>query len=95
LAVVRPTVPPLKVLALFFSMTGLGIAAGVVPLAKRALVADNARHLQGKTAPQVAALARITSVAGLVSVRSTPWSIGPAATVDVTGACAAGEKALA
>jgi hypothetical protein len=33
-------------------------------------------------------------VAALVSVRSTPWSIAPAATVDVTGACAAGERVL-
>jgi Na+-transporting methylmalonyl-CoA/oxaloacetate decarboxylase gamma subunit len=43
-------------LALFISLSGTAVAAGVVPLAKRALsadkakVADNARKLEGKTA---------------------------------------------
>jgi len=43
------------VLALLVSLSGTAFAAGVVPLAKRALVADNAKKLGGKTRAQVAA----------------------------------------
>lgn len=43
-------------LALFVALGGTAVAAGVVPLAKRALYANNAGKLQGKTAAQVAAL---------------------------------------
>jgi len=81
-------------LALLFSMAGLGVAAGVVPLAKRALVADNARKLQGKSPVQVAALAPVPSVAGSVTVRSSAWSLAPAATTDAAAACSSGEKAV-
>jgi hypothetical protein len=40
-------------LALFVSLSGTAIAAGVVPLAKRALMADNAKKLGGQSAAQV------------------------------------------
>jgi hypothetical protein len=43
----------LSLLALFISLSGTAVAAGVVPLAKHALVADNAKKLQGRTAAQV------------------------------------------
>lgn len=43
-------------LALFVALSGTAVAAGVVPLAKKALYANNAGRLQGKTAAQVAAL---------------------------------------
>jgi hypothetical protein len=43
-------------IALFAGFTGSAIAQSVVPLAKRALVADNAKKLQGRTAAQVAAI---------------------------------------
>ena len=33
------------VIALFVSLSGTAVAAGVVPIAKRALVADNAKNL--------------------------------------------------
>ena len=42
--------------ALFMSISGTAYAAGVVPLAKRALVANNAVKLQGKSARQVASM---------------------------------------
>jgi len=43
-------------LALLVSLSGTAIAAGAVPLAKKALFANNAGKLQGKTATQVAAI---------------------------------------
>jgi hypothetical protein len=45
----------IALLALFVALSGTAVAAGVVPLAKRALVADNAKALQGKTAAQLLA----------------------------------------
>jgi hypothetical protein len=54
----RPS-PALAVamLALLVALSGTAVAAGVVPLAKRALVADNASKFQGKTPAQLVALA--------------------------------------
>jgi hypothetical protein len=48
-------------LALLVSLSGTAIAAGVVPLAKRALVADNAKKVDGKTSAQVITLASASS----------------------------------
>lgn len=48
-------------LALLVALTGTAVAAGIVPLAKRALVADNAKKIQGKTSAQVIALASANS----------------------------------
>lgn len=44
-------------LALFVALSGSAIAAGVVPLAKRALTADNAKRLAGQSMSQVVAAA--------------------------------------
>ena len=68
LRVRRPGAPLIiAMLALFVALSGTGIAAGVVPLAKRALTADKAKvanvanvaknslKLEGQTAAQVAA----------------------------------------
>jgi hypothetical protein len=44
------------VIALFVALSGTAVAAGVVPLAKRALFAKNAGKLQGKSVRQIAAL---------------------------------------
>jgi len=44
-------------LALLVSLSGTAVAAGVVPLAKRALSADNAKRLGGQTPAQVVAAA--------------------------------------
>jgi len=45
----------IAVLALFVALSGTAVAAGVVPLAKRALVADNAKKLNGLSAGAIAA----------------------------------------
>lgn len=84
--------------ALFIALSGTAVAAGIVPLAKRALSADNAKKLGGQTAAQIstAAAARpgpATSIAGLATVRTAPVSVGPESTAPATVACAAGEKA--
>jgi hypothetical protein len=47
----------LAMLALLVSLSGTAVAAGVVPLAKRALTADNAKRLGGQSAAQVVAAA--------------------------------------
>ena len=44
------------VVALFMSISGTAYATGVVPVAKRALLAKNALKLQGKSAKQVAGI---------------------------------------
>ena len=81
-------------LALFVALSGTAVAAGVVPLAKRALIADNASKLQGKTAAQVAALAPpVSSVGGLVTTKTAPWSLGASQGATFTVSCDAGQKA--
>jgi hypothetical protein len=69
-------------IALLVALTGTAIAAGVqVPLAKRALVADNAKKLGGKTPAQVARTpGPATTVGGKTAdqIASTP---GPASSV--------------
>ena len=47
----------IAVAALFVSLGGTAVAAGVVPLAKRALVADTAKKLGGQTPAQLTAAA--------------------------------------
>ena len=56
----------IAIIALFVSLSGTAVAAGVVPMAKRALFANNAGKLQGKSARQIAALpGPATSLEGL------------------------------
>jgi len=58
-------------IALLVSLSGTAIAAGAVPLAKKALFAKNAGKLQGKTARQVAAIpGPATSLNGLTRIAS-------------------------
>lgn len=69
-------------IALFVSLSGTAIAAGAVPLAKKALFANNAGKLQGKTAEQVAAIpGPATSLNGKSAdeIAATP---GPATTLE-------------
>jgi hypothetical protein len=100
-------------LALFVSLTGTSIAAvSIVPLASRALSADNAKKLGGKSPAQVAAIpgpaatlggktadqiaatpGPASAVSGLVSIKSTPWSLNPKQGGNFTAACNAGQKA--
>jgi hypothetical protein len=94
---IRPPSPALVValIALFVSLSGTAVAAGVVPMAKRALFANNAGKVQGKTAAQIAALpGPAKAVASLVSTSSTPFSLAPGGGQDVTVQCAAGTKAI-
>ncbi len=61
-------------LALFVALSGTAVAAGIVPLAKRALVADNAKKLNGATLKQVIG-GIVTAAPALVSVQTQPWSL--------------------
>lgn len=86
-------------IALFVSLGGTAVAAGIVPLAKRALVADVAKKLDnGGTASIVrqasAAPGPASSAAGLVTVKTVPWSVGPGAYNDFVVMCDAGQKAV-
>ena len=76
----------IAVLALFVSLSGTAVAAGVVPLAKRALSADkakqadNAKKLEGQTAAAILAKAaqtpgRRARAAGLVTVKQAADSV--------------------
>ncbi|MGZ4412115.1 MAG: hypothetical protein ACXVY8_08265 [Gaiellaceae bacterium] len=87
----------IAVIALFVALSGTAIAAGVVPLAKRALVADNSKKFGGATPKQflsAAASIPITNVGGLVSIASAPWSLQPNQGNDFSATCAAGAKAI-
>lgn len=101
---------PALVVALIALFVALGGTAGAVvtatvPLAKRALVADNAKKLNGFTSTQVAkagATAAVAAVAqalpaaatGLISTQSASFSLAPNAEQAVTASCGAGSKAL-
>ena len=61
-------------LALFVALGGTAVAAGIVPLAKRALVADNAKKLGGLSLGQIGA-----SLPALITVRTAPWSLAAGA----------------
>ena len=70
----RPT-PSMAIalVALFFALGGIGTAAttAIVPLAKRALSADNAKKLEKKSLAQVAAMpgpARTTTLTSAVTI---------------------------
>jgi hypothetical protein len=89
----------IAVLALFVSLSGTAVAAGVVPLAKRALTADNSKKLGGQTAGAIAASAAqrpgpASSAAGLITIKTTPYSIPPAGQNDFAVMCDAGQKAV-
>jgi hypothetical protein len=81
-------------LALFVALSGTAVAAGIVPLAKRALVADNAKKLNGVTLKQVVG-GIATAAPALVSVQTQPWSLNAGGGNDFSVACASGAKAIA
>lgn len=81
--------------ALFTALSGTAVAAGVVPLAKRALVAENAKKVQGRTPAQLSAMPSPSrSAASLASVNSAPWSLGPDTGQDFAVRCDPGQKAV-
>ena len=68
--------------ALFVALSGTAVAAGVPALAKRALVADNAKKLGGKTSAQLLATANASAKQAAESAASAAASQpGPASTV--------------
>jgi hypothetical protein len=75
--------------ALLVALSGTAMAAGIVPLAKRALIADNAKKLQGKTSAQLT-----VPVAGRVALRTAAWSLNPGGSSDFAAACNPGEKVV-
>jgi hypothetical protein len=91
-------------MALFVALSGTAVAAGVVPLAKRALTADNAKKLGGKTGAQIVAAGAAlpgpaASAAGLVSVQPGTFSLAAATSTNsptgtFTVTCPAGSKAV-
>ncbi len=86
-------------IALFVALGGTAVAAGVVPLAKRALVADVAKRLGNGAAASIVEQAAqapgpASSAAGLVTVKSAPWSVGPGGYNDFVVMCDAGQKAV-
>jgi hypothetical protein len=82
-------------IALFVALSGTAVAAGIVPLAKRALSADNAKKVGGKTAAQLAQMAGPASTASpLVSVKSVPFALAANGGGFVTVTCDAGQKVV-
>ncbi|MGZ4396265.1 MAG: hypothetical protein ACXVZ2_12995 [Gaiellaceae bacterium] len=82
------------ILALFVALSGTAVAAGVVPLAKRALTADTAKNslkLGGLTAAQVGSLAPPPNI----YYKTAPWTLAAGADpTDFTTSCDAGEHVL-
>jgi hypothetical protein len=92
-------------LALFISLSGTAVAAGVVPLAKRALtadkakVADNAKKLEGQAAAALLRKAAQTpgpasSAAGLVSIKQAADSVAPKSGREIVIGCDGGKKVV-
>ncbi|MBA2641496.1 MAG: hypothetical protein H0U82_01050 [Actinobacteria bacterium] len=97
----RPS--PALVVAIIALFVALGGTAGAVmtqvPLAKRALVADNAKKLGGKTLGQVAAQAAAapgpaSTAAGLVSIKTSSATIAADGGGEFTIACDAGQRVV-
>ena len=95
-------------IALFVSLSGTAVAAGIVPLAKRALTADKAKQaavadVAKKLGPQ-ATTAMVqqagqlpgpaSTAAGLVSTKTAAFSLNADGEGAFTVPCGAGEKAL-
>ena len=79
--------------ALLISMSGTAIAAS--PVVKRALFANNAGKLEGKTAVQVAGLpGPASTAAGLLSTKTVGDSIGADSGREYTIGCDAGKKVV-
>jgi hypothetical protein len=106
----RPS--PAFVVAMIAMFLALGGTAGAVvtaavPLAKRALVADNAKKVGGVTAAQLGGAAvqlalkespagprPASTAAGLMTTKSVAFSVGAEAEQVVTATCDAGSKAV-
>ena len=87
--------------ALLFALGGTAgaVATSAVPLAKRALSADNAKKLGGQTVSQIVSQAGETpgpasSAAGLVTIKTGSWSLAPGDDRDFAIVCDSGQKAI-
>jgi hypothetical protein len=90
------------VLALFVALSGTAWAVGgdVVPLAKRALMADNAKKLNGQAPAALVAQAAqqpgpASTAASLITVETALWTLSPREEGNFTATCDAGQKAIA
>ena len=93
-------------IALFVALGGTAgaVVTATVPLAKRALTADNARKLGGQTSAQIVSRAAsqaasapgpASTATGLVTtVNQTFGSLGPGQEAEVMVVCAAGKKVI-
>src|SRR6266516_4864127 len=84
-------------IALFVALGGTAgaVVTASVPLAKRALVADNAKKLGGQTASAIVSQAAeapgpASSAAGIVAIKTGTWSLGPSGQSDFTTTCDSG-----
>jgi hypothetical protein len=89
-------------IALFVALGGTAgaVVTAAVPLAKRALVADNAKKLSGQTASQLvsqaaAAPGPANAAASLISVKTAPFALSANGQGSFTATCDAGQKAIA
>ena len=95
--------------ALFVALGGTAgaVATQAVPLAKRALVADNSKKLGGQTLAQLSARAAqaaqaaatapgpASTAASLISVKAAPFALSANGQGSFTATCDAGQKAIA
>jgi hypothetical protein len=95
-------------IALFVALGGTAgaVATQAVPLAKRALTADNAKKLGGQTSAQVVSRATraataaaqapgpASTAAGLVVIKTGSWSVAPGLGGNFTVRCDSGQKAI-
>jgi hypothetical protein len=88
-------------IALFVALGGTAgaVVTAAVPLAKRALVADNAKKLAGQTPSQIVSQAAsapgpASTAAGLVSVKTAPFALSANGQGSFTATCDAGQKAI-
>ncbi len=88
-------------IALFVALGGTAgaVVTAAVPLAKRALVADNAKKLGGRSTAQIVSAAAqapgpASTAAGLVTIKTATWSLAPDGQSDFVVACDSGQKAL-
>jgi hypothetical protein len=87
----------IAVFALFVALAGTANAVvdAAVPLARRALVAENAKKLNGQTARGIANIAGPASTAaGVVSTRTKPILISPGTAEYFTIDCNPNEKVI-
>ena len=89
-------------IALFVALGGTAgaVVTAAVPLAKRALVADNAKKLSGQTSSQLvsqaaAAPGPASTATSLIAVKTAPFALSANGQGAFTATCDAGQKAIA